>query len=320
MIGRTAYRMAVTVVGLSCLSRMLMAQPGFVTLSDSARLYYRVMGRGADTIIAIHGGPGMDLESVAGDFAVLAQKHTVIFYDQRGGGKSTLPADTATLVATRQIQDLDELRRHFRVQRVTLVAHSYGPLLAASYAIAHPENVKRMVFFGPVPPRRGDFWQRFGKSINARLDSVQRAKMAAAGRKMTDPSSSEADARQACRDYWAIGLRPRLADPDKTLALVKSDICASDVAGIRYGNRTANRVIMGSYGDWDLRPQLRTLQIPTLIVHGEDESIPMDLVEEWSASMPNARLLKVPRAAHFVYAERPELVWPLVEKFLAGSY
>jgi proline iminopeptidase len=298
---------------------MLIAQSGYVTTSDSARLFYRVMGRGPDTIIAIHGGPGLDLESVAGDFAVLAAKHTVIFYDQRGGGKSTLPADTTSLAFARQVQDLDELRQHFRVARVTLVAHSYGPLLAASYALAHPDHVTRMVFFGPVPPRRGDFWQRFGKSLNARLDSTQQAKMRAASRRMTDASLSEAEARQACRDYWAIGMRPRLAEPDKTLPMVKSDLCATDVAGIRYGNRIGNRVIMASYGDWDLRAKLRTLTVPTLVVHGEEESIPMDLVEEWVTSLPNARLLKVPHAAHFTYAERPELVWPAVEKFLAGK-
>jgi proline iminopeptidase len=296
-------------------SSILAAQTGWVTTSDSARLYYRVIGHGADTIIAIHGGPGLDHETIFGDFKVLGDKHTVIFYDQRGGGKSTLPADTTTLVAARQVQDLDELRKHFGVERVTLVAHSYGPLLAASYAIAHPENVKRMVFFGPVPPRRGDFWQRFGKSVNARLDSVQRRKLAAAGRRLTDPS---ADTRQACREYWAIGLRPRLAEPDRTLPLLKSDMCATDPAGLRYGNRIGNRVIMASYGDWDLRPQLRTLNVPTLVVHGEDESIPMDLVEEWVTSLPHARLMRVPKAAHFTYAERPELVWPAVERFLAG--
>ena len=304
---------------LSMLTSGLSAQSGYATLSDGARLYYRVMGHGADTVIAIHGGPGLDLESIANDFAVLAAKHTVIFYDQRGGGKSTLPTDTSKLVAARQVQDLEELRQHFRVARVTLVAHSYGPLLAASYALAHPDHVKRMVFFGPVPPRRGDFWQRFGKSLGARLDDDQRAKMSAASRRMTDPTLSEADNRQACRDYWAIGLRPRLAEPEKTVSMVKSDLCATDVAGIRYGNQTGNRVIMGSYGDWDLRAKLRTLTVPTLVVHGEEESIPMDLVEEWVTSMPNARLLKVPRAAHFTYAERPELVWPAVERFLAGE-
>jgi proline iminopeptidase len=293
----------------------LAAQTGWVTMSDSARLYYRIIGHGGDTIIAIHGGPGLDHETIFGDFAVLGDKHTVIFYDQRGGGKSTLPPDTTTLVAARQVKDLDELRQHFGVARVTLVAHSYGPLLAASYAIAHPANVKRMVFFGPVPPRRGTFWQRFGQSLNARLDSTQRATMASAGRRMTDPAG---DTRHACRDYWAIGLRPRLAEPDRTLPLLKSDMCATDPAGLRYGNRIGNRVIMASYGDWDLRPQLRTLNVPTLVVHGEEESIPMDLVEEWVTTLPHARLLRVPRAAHFTYAERPELVWPAVERFLAG--
>jgi len=298
-------------------SKILMGQTGYVTMSDSAKLYYRIMGHGADTIIAIHGGPGMDQESIAGDFTPLSAKHTVIFYDQRGGGRSSLPTDTSTLVAKRQIQDLDELRQHFRVNRITLVAHSYGPLLAASYAIAHPDHVSRMVLFGPVPPRQGDFWKRYGQSINSRLDSTQRRAMAAAGRRMNDPSLSEAEARQACRDYWALGLIPRLSAGAKAIPMVKSDLCASDVAGIRYGNRTGNHIIMNSYGNWDLRPQLKTLKIPTLIVHGEDESIPMDLVEEWATSLPDATLMKVPHAAHFTYAERPELVWPAVERFLA---
>ncbi len=44
----------------------------------------------------------------------------------------------------------------------------------------------------------------------------------------------------------------------------------------------------------------------------------MDLVEEWVTSMPKATLFKVPRAAHFTYAERPELVWPAVERFLTS--
>jgi pimeloyl-ACP methyl ester carboxylesterase len=175
-----------------------------------------------------------------------------------------------------------------------------------------------MVFFGPVPPRRGDFWSRFGASVNARMTPEQRQRMMAASRIMTNPRSSPDSVRQACRAYWAEAMRPRLAEPDRTLPLVKSDLCATDVDGIRYGNRIGNRVIMNSYGNWDLTPQLRTLNVPLLVVHGEDESIPMDLAEEWVSSMPPGRatLLKVARAAHFTYAEQPEFVWPAVEKFL----
>jgi proline iminopeptidase len=291
------------------------AREGYVTTSDSARLFYRVIGQGSDTIIAIHGGPGVDLESIAGDFTPLVDKHVVIFYDQRGAGRSELPSDTSRLVVERQIQDLDEVRRHFRADRVTLVAHSYGPLLAASYALVHPTHVRRMVFFGPVPPRRGDFWQRFGANLSARMDSASLAKLRDATRRLRDST----DTRAACREYWAIAMRPRLAEPDRVLPLIKSDLCASDPKGIRYGLSTTNRVVMASYGDWDLRERLRQLDVPTLVVHGEQEAIPMDLVEEWVSSMPRAELLRVPRAAHFTYAERPDLVWPAVERFLGQS-
>lgn len=300
-------------------SALSSAREGYVVTPDSARLFYRVVGGRGDTIIAIHGGPGVDLESIAGDFAPLAARHVVIFYDQRGTGRSTLPADTSRLTAQQQIDDLDAVRRHFGGGRVTLVAHSYGPLLAATYALAHPDAVRKMVFFGPVPPRRGDFWQRFGRTMSAQLDSAQLARLADANRRLADTSASPEETRRACRDYWAVGMRPRLAEPDRTLPLVRSDLCASSPAGIRYGLTTTNRVVMASYGDWDLRERLRGLAVPTLVVHGEREAIPMDLVEEWVSSLPHARLVRVPNAAHFTYAERPELVWPEVERFLAEA-
>lgn len=287
---------------------------GFVQTADSVRLYYRVAGRGADTLIAIHGGPGVDLESIYGDFLPLAARHVVIFYDQRGTGRSTLPSDTLKLSAERQVADLDAVRRHFGLQQATLVAHSYGPLLAASYAIAHPDAVRGMVFFGPVPPWRGDFWQRFAVAARPRLDSTDNARMADAMRRLADPSR---DTRQACRDYWVVALKPRLADP-ASASRVRSDLCASDPTGIRYGLTVTTRVVMGTYGDWDLRPQLGRLRIPLLVVHGEVEAIPMDMVEEWVSLVAGARLLRVPGAAHFAYAEQPGLVWPEVERFLGS--
>ena len=297
-------------------------QSGYVTVSDGARLFYKTSGHpgpGVDTIIAVHGGPGLDLGTIYNDMAAMfGDRHVVIYYDQRGGGRSDLPADTTRLYAARQIQDLDDLRQHFGLNRVTLVAHSYGPLLAASYAIAHPANVKKMIFLGPVPPRKGDFNVRYGRNFNARLDSTQRRAMNAAYRQQLDSTAPDSVARAGCREYWRIGMRPRLSEPDRTWPLMKSDFCETDLRGIRYGARYGTRVITNSFGDWDLRPALASLKVPLLVMHGEDETIPMDLVEEWISAMPKgmATLIKVPRAAHFVYLERPELVWPAVEKFL----
>ena len=286
---------------------------GHLAASDGTKLYYRLEGAGPDTVVAIHGGPGVDLESIRADFLPLAARHTVIFYDQRGAGRSDLPADKALLTADKQVSDLEDVRRHFGLEKMTLVAHSYGPLLAASYALAHPDRVQAMVFFGPVPPYQGDLWKRVDAAMTKGVTPAMTAKMADAERRLQDPN---ADARQACQDYWAVALRPRLAEPDRSLPLLKSDLCASDPRGIRYGLTTTNAAVMESYGKWDLREPLRALQVPVLVVHGEEAAIPMDMVEAWATSLPHARLLKVPRAAHFAYAEQPALVWPEVEKFL----
>jgi proline iminopeptidase len=299
-----------------CFALMLQQQDiGWVTTPDSLRLYYSVRGHGSDTIIAIHGGPGIDHESIANDFAPLTEHHVVIFYDQRGTGRSTLPKDTTTLTAQKQIDDLDAVRRYFHLKRATLVAHSYGPLLAATYALAHPEAVKRMVFFNPVPPRRGNFWERFGKTMDSRLDKEQQQKLADAGKRLNDPGT---DIAADCVMFWSVALRPRLADPDRSLPLLKSDLCASDPVGIRYGLTVTNAVVMASYGDWDLRGRLRGLATPVLVVHGEEDAIPMDLVQEWVSALPQAQLLRVPNAGHFSYVEQPEIVWPAVEKFLTA--
>ena len=298
-------------------------QTGYVTVSDGARLFYKTSGtpgRGIDTIIAIHGGPGLDLGTIYNDMAdMFGNRHVVIYYDQRGGGRSELPADTTRLYAARQIQDLDDVRQHFKLERVTLVAHSYGPLLAGSYAIAHAANVKKMIFFGPVPPRKGEFNQRYGRNFNARLDSASRRAMNAANRQQLDSTNTDSLARAGCREYWRIGMRPRLGEPDRTWPLMKADFCETDLRGIRYGSRIGSRTITNSFGDWDLRPALATLRVPLLVMHGEEETIPMDLIEEWITAMPKgvATLIKVPLAAHFVYLERPDVVWPAVESFLA---
>ena len=289
---------------------------GYLLTSDSARLFYRIAGRGCDTIIAIHGGPGDNLEGIADDFTPLTIRHTAVFYDQRGGGKSELPLDTTRLFARRQVEDLEELRDLLRLERVTLIAHSYGALLAASYAIAHPSHVRSMVFFGPLPPRRGDVLQRFPATIRARLDSQEIARLDDAYRRLGDPG---ADVRKACRDFLAVALLPRLAQPRRSLALMKSDLCASNLDGIRYGLTISSRVVLNSYEAWDLRQQLHHLDIPVLVMHGEEDAIPMDLVVEWIASLPRGRLLRVPDAAHFPHVERPDLVWPAVDQFLAAQ-
>jgi proline iminopeptidase len=281
-------------------------------MGDGAALFYRMVGTGPDVLVMIHGGPGMDMGYMVSDFGPLAERHRLVFYDQRGGGRSELLRDDPTLYTmARHVADLEALRRHLGVPRMTLVAHSFGPAIAASYAMAHPERVARMVFLGPVPPRAGDLWARYATAIDSRLTPDERAELA----KLEAAMVRGPDPVQACRAYWAIAVKPRVARPE-LVSRVTGDFCSAGAAAIRSGMGIAGPHTQESLGAWDFRPGLARVTAPTLILHGETDAIPMDLVEEWTAAMPDARLVKVPGASHFPYVERPDLVWPAIESFL----
>lgn len=80
---------------------------GYLVGSGGVRIFYRVVGNGPDTIVSIHGGPGGDMNNIAPDLGRLGTRHVVIYYDQRGGGRSELPADTTLLDARYFVEDLE---------------------------------------------------------------------------------------------------------------------------------------------------------------------------------------------------------------------
>ena len=83
---------------------------GFLAGAGGARIFYRIVGTGPDTLIAVHGGPGAGMNAFFPDVAPIAARHTIIFYDQRGGGRSELPADTSLVEAQYHVADLEAVR------------------------------------------------------------------------------------------------------------------------------------------------------------------------------------------------------------------
>lgn len=281
---------------------------------DGVRLWYSEQGKGSPVIV-IHGGPGMDHTTLEADLIPLTRHHRVIYYDQRGGGRSTLPADAALLTIDHHVRDLEALRRHLRLEKVTLLAHSFGPAIAAQYAIHHPERVERMIFLGPIPPRKGQFFEDFGSALGERLTPEQRRR----AEELQKQLATSADVSAVCRQYWAIMTPPRLAK-SMPASVVKADLCAGPAEAIRYGLTKTNPATFGSLGDWNWTADLARVTAPTLIIHGEEDAIPMAMVSEWVTALPDARIIRLANAAHFPHAEQPAVVFPAIETFLKGEW
>jgi proline iminopeptidase len=105
-------------------------------------------------VIAVNGGPGLSHKYMMQNdvWMRLAQKRQVVFYDQRGTGKSKLVQPGAPQTIDAAVADLEAVRAHFGFEKVDLVGDSFGGFLAIAYASAHPERVHKLVLSDSAPP------------------------------------------------------------------------------------------------------------------------------------------------------------------------
>lgn len=286
---------------------------GYVEASDGVRLFYRVVGAGRDTVIVLHGGPGLTMDYLARDLTPLTAHHALLFYDQRGAGRSSLVADSAALDGRRFSEDLETLRQHFGLRRVTLLAHSWGAGVAALYASRYPDRIARLVIVDAIPLRHEELVQ-FRSDLAARRDSATRRKIASA----LDAMRANPADTAACRAYYALWFRPFFADPSAPHRS-QGDFCA-DAPESRH-NKFVNidRLVYASLGQWDWRPALRRVHAPALVIHGAEDVLPVAGGREWAAALPDARFVLLPGAGHFPYVEAPEAFFSAVNAFLEGS-
>jgi proline iminopeptidase len=288
---------------------------GYLPGAAGAELHYRVLGSGPDTVVVLHGGPGAGMGTVLPAWRPLADRFTLVFYDQRGGGRSTLPADTALLDARYFVEDLEAVRRHFGLERLKLVTHSFGSVLAASYAKRHPDRVDRMVFHGATGPRRAKAAELARRSPPSPDTALSRRMGDLLGQLLRGTAE---DPVATCERYEQLGRR--LAEARGEPSAWSGTTCDAPAEAVRYYYRYTAQLAPRSFGAWDFTTGLEDLDAPLLVVHGTRDSAALALQRDWAAAVPRGRLLAVPGTAKGPVDERPEIVLPAVAEFLGGAW
>ena len=290
------------------------ATAGYVAAGRGVRLFYRAVGAGRDTIVVLHGGPGFNMEYFIADLEPLARGHTLLFYDQRGSGRSSLVSDSAGLDGERFADDLEAVRGYFKLERLTLLGHSWGAGVAALYAAKHPDRLARLMIVGTIPLQRAMLVQAFEALAAGRDSSTRRQMEYWREARHTNPGDAK-----ACREYYVLWFRPFYGDT-AAAGRSKGDFCAGTPDALRNKITSVDRFTAASLGDWDWRPALRAVAAPTLVIHGTADVLPVEGARDWIRTLPNSRLLLLQGVGHFPYLEAPARFFPAVEEFLEGRW
>ncbi|ALR30995.1 hypothetical protein ATE47_10850 [Chryseobacterium sp. IHB B 17019] len=114
----------------------------FFETSDHVKIKFKVSGEG-EACIYVPGGPGQgysSFELLGGNS--LEKNLKMIYMDQRGSGESGT-SDNYHL--DKMVQDIEELRQHLKLDKVFLLAHSFGGIIAVNYAKKYPQHTKGLV-------------------------------------------------------------------------------------------------------------------------------------------------------------------------------
>ncbi|MEX2401916.1 MAG: alpha/beta hydrolase [Rhodothermales bacterium] len=284
---------------------------GIITTEDRVDIFYRVTGGGADTLVVLHGGPGMN-DYLSADLAPLSETHTLISYDQRGGGHSTPLSESDRLEVDDHVRDLEHVRRYFGIDRMVLLGHSWGAGLAAHYTHRHPDRVSRLILVGSMPLRRA-YMAEFGSNLTGWMDEATRSTADSLRARYPDAEDIEA----TCRAYWGLFIRGYFPDPDDPIGLkrMQGDVCDAAPRAIR-NTFVVNQATLGSAGDWDWRDRFGGLRLPVLIIHGAQDPIPLAAAEEWLEAFENSKLVVIDSAGHFPYVDRPDEFFGVLLDFI----
>jgi proline iminopeptidase len=219
---------------------------------DGARM------REKPTAFLIHGGPGGDHTSTKAAFTPLAQKLQLIYFDQRGQGRSAR-GNSETYTLEQNVEDLEALRQHLGLGPIVSVGTSYGGIVAMAHAARYPAAVSHLVLI--VTAAHAGFIQR-AQEIVAQRGTPEQISLC------DDLFAGRIDTPEKHRRYYEVmgSLYSHKFDPARAKDSLARVILTPEALNRAYSPE-------GCLRHFDLRPDLGAITAPTLIIAGRHDWI-----------------------------------------------
>lgn len=272
--------------------------------SDSTPIHYKTIGKGAPLLI-INGGPGMNSNGFEHLAEQLSENNFAILYDQRGTGKSVLKIlDTTTITIQLMIEDMEQLRKHLKIDKWSILGHSFGGMLASQYATQYPQHIEKLILSssGGIDL---DLLTYVSKSINSKLSSQQLDSVNYWTKKIDD-----GDTTHAARLNRGRNLAPAYVINKKYLPIIAERLTQ--------GNGTINQLIWQDFQkiQFNCSEKLKTFKQPVLIIQGKEDIISTETAEKAHAAFSNSKVVLMDHCIHYGWLDNPEVYFKEINSFL----
>lgn len=253
-------------------------------------------------VLALHGGPGADATGLRCALAPLAGIAQLVVPDQRGHGRSDR-GTPATWNLARWAADVRELCEVTSLQAPVVLGRSFGGFVAQQYAAAYPQHPSGLILMATSPRFPGP------EQIVARFREIGGDHAAQVARRDLETLSEQSAAE------WARVCGPLLSrnsNPDPAWTRAQAARIQTPEVNLHFNQGEARTL--------DLRPALRNVRCPALVIVGEhDPLISVSLAQEIVAAIPDglARLEVIPGAAHTPETDNPAATFDVIRDFMA---
>lgn len=271
---------------------------------NGTRLYINTIGQG-EPLLIVHGGPGMNHTYLIPHFDRLSKNFKIIFYDQRASGKSAVSSpDSISLDSF--ADDIEGIRNYFKIDKLNILAHSWGAIPSVNYAIKYPDKVKNLILCNAIP---------LNKQFDKEMRETQLSKTS--GLDSTDRSiimgspNFKAGKAIAYKKLLLLSFRNSF----------RNDANYEDLDFELPDNyRTASTALYTGLGkelnQYDYYEDAKKFSFPVMILHGQSDAIPMAADQKAIDTIPKATLEIFKKSGHFIFIEENKKFSSVVRKFI----
>lgn len=277
----------------------------FFQTSDHVKIHYKVSGSG-EACIYIPGGPGQGYSS----FELMGGNHLeknlkMIYMDQRGSGKS---AQSDNYHLDKMVQDIEELRKYLKLNKVFLMAHSFGGIIAVNYAKKYPQNVKGLILANVTLHFLND------ESVKEQIEYADELLHLKNKKIEKDSLSSELSKLSKTLRSKRMGFRFLTDDIETIKEMDKIDSLHPRIIDFGMAVISKPKEFPEYYSDYT--PLTEDIKIPTLIITGKKDKA-VGTKHYQSFKFPNKKVVSI-NGGHLLYYEKNQefinTVWDFVRK------